>query len=133
MKTARKTDVDDDDMLPEYDFSTPNAVRGGFPELTGCGSFRLWSELHPHFDTSDQVDAALTQWVAEHRPPRQRRRARIDPRTPDARFVGAKTGLVCGFWFARDLVPFFPTEKSVNEALREWVAEHKKRKQRVRA
>jgi hypothetical protein len=127
MKTAKTTDVDDDEMLPEYDFS--KGVRGGFPELTGCGSFRLWSELHPHFDTGDQVELALREWVAEHKP-RRRKPVRRLSGAPDSRF--ASGGLVRGFWFARDLVPFFPTEKSVNEALRAWLAEHKKPKQRSR-
>jgi len=38
--------------------------------------------------------------------------------------------MVRGFWFARDLVPFFPTEVSVNAALSEWLAEHPPRRRR---
>lgn len=114
-----------------YDFS--KAVRGRHAHLVGCSSFRLASELHPHFETSEQVAAALHQWVAEHRPPRQEKRAYLDPATPGARFVGEKSGLVVGFWFARDLAPFFPTEASVNRALSEWLAEHPPRRRRRRA
>ena len=115
-----------------YDFGKP--VRSGLlPKIAGCGSFRLWSELHPHFANGDAVDAALRQWVAKHRPPRQDRRATLDLSVTDRRFVGRDTNLVRGFWFARDLVPFFPTEKSVNAALTEWLAEHPPRRRRRRA
>jgi len=133
MKTARKP-ATDDDMRPEYDFSKLKPVRSRLlPKIAGCGSFRLWSELHPHFEHGDQVERALRQWVNEHRPPRQDRRARLDLRASSTRFVGKETGLVRGFWFARDLVPFFPTEASVNAALAEWLAEHPPRRRRRRA
>jgi len=127
MKTARTSDVDDE-MLPEYDFS--KGVRGKFAHLVGCGSFRLASALHGHFETGSQVDAALREWVVEHKPPRKKPVRRLS-NAPDSLF--ATNGVVRAFAFARDLVPYFPTEKSVNEALRAWVAEHKKPKQRSRA
>jgi hypothetical protein len=129
MKKASSIVTDEDGH--RYDLS--KGVRGRFAHLVGCGSFRLWPELHPQFETGEQVDAALREWVADHRPPRQDQRARLDLSASSRRFVNKDTHLVRGFWFARDLVPYFPTEKSVNEALRAWVAEHKKRKQRVRA
>jgi hypothetical protein len=118
MKNAKKS-VDDDDMLPEYDWS--DAVRGHFAHLVGCGSSRLASELHAYFGKGDKVDAALRQWVEEHRPPRCTPQKPFGDE-PDSRFT--HRGTVRGFWFPRDLVMFFPTEKSVNDALREWLAEH---------
>jgi hypothetical protein len=123
-----KQTADDDDMLPEYDFSKMVRVRNRHAHLVGCGRFRLAAELHPHFETSGQVDKALRQWVAEHRPRSHRGRTRHGPAS-SAGFV--HQGVVRGFWFARDLVPFFPTEASVNAALSEWLAEHPPRRRRA--
>ena len=102
-----------------YDFS--KAVRGRHAHLVGCGSFRLESELHPHFENGDVVDRALREWVAKHRPPEIDHDRPLSGE-PDSKF--SRDGTVRGFWFARDLVPYFPTEQSVNDALREWVREH---------
>lgn len=109
----------DDDMSCEHDWS--EAVRGRFAHLAGCGSFRLASEFLAHFPDGDKVEFALRQWVEERRPPRCTPRRRFGTE-PDSRFSCG--GTVRGFWFPRDLVPFFPTEMSVNDALREWLAEH---------
>ena len=117
MKKADKIVLDEDGC--RYDWS--KAVRGRFAHLVGCGSFRLASELHAHFPDGDKVESALRQWIEEHRPPRCTPRKRFGTE-PDSRF--SCDGIVRGFWFPRDLVPFFPTETSVNDALREWLAEH---------
>jgi hypothetical protein len=122
--------ADDDELLSEYDFSKLKLVRRGSREFAGWGSFRLESALHAHFQSGDQIDAALRRFVAEHKPSRKKAAPRSRS-APDSLF--AKNGLVRAFSIAQDLVPYFPTEKSVNDALRAWVAEHKSRRPRVRA
>jgi len=106
----------------------PGRRIGRHAHLVGCGSFRLESDLHRHFEHGDKVETALREWVADHHPPAIEHDRPLSGE-PDSKF--SYKGTVRGFWFAKDLVPFFPTEQSVNDALREWLAEHPARRKRA--
>ena len=67
------SDETTDDMLPEYDFS--NGVRGKYWQGPGRSTvvhMRIDEDVRRYFTSSDEVNAALRQLIAEGRAPKPR-------------------------------------------------------------
>ena len=62
-------EIEDDDMLPEYDFS--NGVRGKYYEAykKGTNVVLLEADVAEVFKDSTSVNSALREYIAEHGPP----------------------------------------------------------------
>lgn len=74
-ETMSPKPTDDDEMLPEYDFS--QGVRGKYYQRyqEGTNVVLLEPDLARAFRDSETVNAALRQYLAEHGPPPTSKRA----------------------------------------------------------
>lgn len=68
-EAMKQKPIDDDEMLPEYDFS--NGVRGKYYERyqEGTNVVLLEPDLARAFRDSETVNAALRQYLEEHGAP----------------------------------------------------------------
>ncbi|HVT02897.1 MAG TPA: hypothetical protein VHL58_05920 [Thermoanaerobaculia bacterium] len=69
MKHEDSDETEDDDMLPEYDFS--QGVRGKYYEAykKGTNVVLLEADVFEVFKDSVSVNSALRQYITEHGPP----------------------------------------------------------------